>query len=252
MNNRKVTIVTVTYNAQDVVEETMLSVINQTYDNIEYIVIDGGSTDGTVDIIRQYEDKIDYCVSEPDEGIYYAMNKAIEKATGEWINFMNAGDRFHSEHDISRVFTERDTSQYDFIYGDWYRTDGKTNHLVKTRPLQTMWQRICFSHQSLFSRTDLMKTKPFDLSYNIVSDYENYFSRYMMGYRFCSVDFPIAVILTGGFSDQSFLKRTLERYGVVIKHKNDLETHKYYIKLITQYYWKPYSTKARKLLPKNK
>ncbi len=84
---------TVTYNAEELLEETILSVINQSYKNIEYIIIDGASTDGTIDIIKKYEEKIDYWMSEPDEGIYFAMNKAIEKATGKWINFMNAGDR---------------------------------------------------------------------------------------------------------------------------------------------------------------
>lgn len=247
MQTIKVTVVTVTYNAKDVVEETILSVINQSYENIEYIVIDGGSTDGTVDIIKQYEDKIDYWISEPDEGIYFAMNKAIEKATGVWINFMNAGDRFYSEHDLTRVFTEQNVSEYDFVYGDWYRTNGEKYHLIKTRPLNTMWKRICFSHQSLFSRTSLMKKKPFDHSYNIVSDYENYFSRYMEGYSFFKVDFPIAIILIGGFSDQSFFKRTYERYRVVSKYKNDIEMNKYYIELLINHYLKPYFQKILNL-----
>ena len=85
--NDKVTIVTITYNAEAVLEETILSIINQSYDNIEYIIIDGGSTDGTVDIIKKYSDKISYWISEPDDGIYFAMNKAIEQASGQWINF---------------------------------------------------------------------------------------------------------------------------------------------------------------------
>ena len=85
-------IITVTYNAERWLERTILSVLSQSYPNIEYIIIDGGSTDGTVDIIKKYEERIAYWVSEPDKGIYDAMNKGIQKATGEWINFMNAGD----------------------------------------------------------------------------------------------------------------------------------------------------------------
>ena len=88
----KVSVVTVCLNAVNEIERTMLSVLDQTYTNIEYIVIDGGSTDGTVDIIRKYQDRIAHFISEPDKGLYDAMNKGIDLATGEWINFMNAGD----------------------------------------------------------------------------------------------------------------------------------------------------------------
>ena len=91
-NNIKplITVVTICYNAVDTIEETIKSVIEQTYPNIEYIVIDGGSKDGTVDIIKKYQDKISYWVSEPDRGIYDAMNKGTMKANGRWINFMNS------------------------------------------------------------------------------------------------------------------------------------------------------------------
>ncbi len=94
MNQPKVSIVTVVYNDAKGLEKTIKSVINQTYKNVEFIIIDGGSTDGTVEIIKKYEDYIDYWVSEEDKGIYDAMNKGIKAATGTWINFMNAGDVF--------------------------------------------------------------------------------------------------------------------------------------------------------------
>jgi hypothetical protein len=100
-----ITFVTVVFNGEKFLEKTILSIINQTYDNIEYIIIDGGSTDGTLDIIKKYEQAIDYWVSEKDKGIYDAMNKGIDLATGEWINFMNAGDRL-LDFNQAKVFTK--------------------------------------------------------------------------------------------------------------------------------------------------
>lgn len=89
-----ITVITVVLNGEGHLEETMQSVLNQTYPNVEYIIVDGGSTDGTLDIIRKYGDRIDYWVSEKDKGIYDAMNKGIKVALGSWINFMNGGTVF--------------------------------------------------------------------------------------------------------------------------------------------------------------
>ena len=96
MNYPLISVITVSYNAVLTIEQTILSVINQTYLNIEYIIIDGGSTDGTVNVIKKYADKIAYWVSESDKGIYDAMNKGIAYSHGEYCNFINAGDKFCS------------------------------------------------------------------------------------------------------------------------------------------------------------
>jgi len=101
-----ITVITVVLNGEKALEETIKSVISQTYPNVEYIIIDGGSTDGTLDIIKKYEDYIDYWVSEPDKGIYDAMNKGVDLTTGQWINFINAGDRFYDEDLIEEIFSK--------------------------------------------------------------------------------------------------------------------------------------------------
>ena len=117
-NNPLISVVTVSYNAVLTIEQTILSVINQTYPHIEYIIIDGGSTDGTVDIIKKYANRIAYWVSEPDKGIYDAMNKGIRTAKGEWINFMNAGDLFYSKDTLEKVFSKSINDNIKVIYGD--------------------------------------------------------------------------------------------------------------------------------------
>jgi len=232
-----ISIITVVYNGEKEIEETIQSVINQTYENIEYIILDGASKDGTVACIKKHEKNIDYWKSEKDKGIYDAMNKAIDLATGEWINFMNAGDRFAGNNVLEEIFDTENMENYDFIYGEhiWKGLDDK-EHLVKTKPLSQMWQRISFCHQSLFTKTKLMQEKKFDLSYKIVCDYQHYFSSYNEGKLFHKVNFPISVFSAGGFSDINFFKRTKERYSVVKQYKNNLEMKKYYFNLVKTYY----------------
>lgn len=168
MNNPKISVVTVCYNAVDLIEETILSVINQTYRNVEYIIIDGESTDGTVDIINKYRDKIAYFVSEPDKGIYDAMNKGIKVATGEWLNFMNAGDVFSSNTIVSEVVSSGLMHIKKFIYSDFFvkKENGK-------RLVPQSFEKGKVLHQSLIYRKELhdlygvyMVTKPY-----IISDY---------------------------------------------------------------------------------
>ena len=110
-----ISVITVSYNAVTTIEQTILSVINQTYSNIEYIIIDGGSTDGTVDIIRKYADRIAYWVSEPDKGIYDAMNKGTKKANGEYIAFLNSDDWY--ELDAVSIIAQFADGKNDLISG---------------------------------------------------------------------------------------------------------------------------------------
>lgn len=117
----KISIITVCYNAKDDIEKTVLSVIKQTYKDYEYIVIDGGSTDGTLDIINKYKDKISYSISEPDRGVYDAMNKALKEASGEWVNFMNAGDVFADDRVLEYIFEKEYGNDINFIYSDVYQ-----------------------------------------------------------------------------------------------------------------------------------
>jgi len=165
-----ITVVTVVRNGEKMLEETILSVINQTYTNIEYIIIDGASNDSTLDIIKKYEDKIDYWISEPDKGIYYAMNKGIDLATGEWINFMNAGDRFCTNDILANIFNIIRNS--DVIFGDYILDTTIAKMYIVAGTLEEL--KICkpFCHQSMFVRTSIQKKYKFNCRYTICADYD--------------------------------------------------------------------------------
>ena len=132
MNSPQISVITISYNAVNEIENTLLSVINQKYSNIEYIVVDGGSNDGTVDIIRKYENYIDKWISEPDNGIYDAMNKGIDMASGEWLNFMNSGDMFLNDMVLENVFSKDYPDSISFLYSNYWLSDKQGKFFLRT------------------------------------------------------------------------------------------------------------------------
>ncbi|SVC94866.1 uncharacterized protein METZ01_LOCUS347720, partial [marine metagenome] len=147
-----VTVVTVVFNDAKHIEETINSVINQTYDNVEYLVIDGGSSDGTVDVLSKYDDQIDYWVSESDKGIYDAMNKGIELATGVWLNFMNSGDKYFSSDVLMQIFGVWNFGNVEIIYGNNEVRYPHKTRLASAGNIHNLWKGSQFSHQSAFIR----------------------------------------------------------------------------------------------------
>ena len=136
-----VTVITVCYNAVSLIEKTIRSVLAQQYEHIEYVVVDGSSTDGTIEIIRKYEAHISHWITEQDEGIYDAMNKGVAMATGEWCIFLNAGDTFAADDVLNRVFQV--PREADVIYGDVVK-----NGTVKAAEPPHNSHRMYFCHQS--------------------------------------------------------------------------------------------------------
>ena len=175
MNSQKplVTIVTVVFNAENTISETIKSVLSQTYDNIQYIVIDGGSNDGTLMEINKYLNNIDIFISEKDNGIFDAMNKGLILATGSYINFMNSGDLFADNGVVENIFIKNDFDA-DFIYGDTIANKKgklklrKANPFFKNSGINAMG--IC--HQSIFLKTDFAKKYTFDTTYYLTADYK--------------------------------------------------------------------------------
>lgn len=171
----KLTIVTINYNNREGLEKTLRSVTAQLTADTEYVVIDGGSTDGSVELIQQYAKHIAYWVSEPDKGIYNAMNKAIKVAKGEYINFMNSGDTFYSAEVLPRVVPLLNGK--DFYIGDEKKeVNGKVKIFKSPDHIKfASIARRAMRHQATFIRTQLLKDRPYNEEYKIASDWEQMF-----------------------------------------------------------------------------
>ena len=169
----KYSIITINYNNKRGLEKTIQSIINQTYKDYEYIIIDGGSTDGSVDIITKYSDKINYWVSEPDNGVYHAMNKGISKANGLFLNFMNSGDSFHSATTLELISKEIDST--DILIGKCCNAStGNIYGNLQTGTditLLTLMKEM-INHQSTFYRKTILDKHPYDERLKIVSDWK--------------------------------------------------------------------------------
>lgn len=217
----KITVVTVTYNAERYLEQTIQSIISQDYKNIEYIVIDGGSDDGTVEIIKQYNSYIDYWISESDNGIYDAMNKAIDKATGKWINFMNAGDVFFDKNTISKIISNIDIDS-DLIAGDicYIKNDSKEYKVARTHQ-KAFDGMFCF-HQSLFTKVDIMKKYKFDTNFKIAGDYDFVLKCYIKNHKFQYLSFPFANFLYGGISETDSIRARIEDMFIQSKYIDNI------------------------------
>lgn len=206
-----ITIVTVSFNAVHGIEKTILSVVNQTYENIEYIIIDGGSTDGTVDVIKKYADHITYWVSEPDKGIYDAMNKGIEKATGEWINFMNAGDIFLESQTLSNFVSYLDGS-ISILRGNIIRvynrfkvkSYGVTNQMPSIIDMihNTFHHQACLIRRSLFDEIGF-----YDTNYYLCADWKFFFDSVVLHHvKSRYVNISVALFVMDGTSSSNVKK----------------------------------------------
>lgn len=211
-----VTIVTVCYNAEAVIEKTIQSVLGQTYDSIEYIIVDGCSTDGTLAIIEKYKDRISKVISEPDDGIYDAMNKGIHLATGKWIQFLNAGDTFFSEGTLARIF--KSDYKADVIYGDCKVLSSLGTYILLSRPIDTITSgEVNFCHQSAFVRTILMKERLFDLRYKVCADYAFFYRVWKENHRFQYITEVVSVydISGGSFSAGHYIQAKTEALDIL-------------------------------------
>ncbi len=176
----KISIITATYNSQATIQDTIKSVLSQNYCNIEHIIIDGGSTDDTLNIVRSYGDKISKIISEPDKGIYDAMNKGIKLATGDVVGLLNSDDFFNNNTYISQVVeTFKKDMEIDAVYANmYYVSQNEPTKIIRYWKSKDFKKKMFFSgwhppHPTLYIKKDIYKKYgTFDLSFNLAADFE--------------------------------------------------------------------------------
>lgn len=224
MTQPTISVITVTYNVENLLEGTIKSVLKQTYKNIEYIIIDGNSTDKTLDIIKKYQHEISSWVSEPDKGIYDAMNKGTQKATGDWIIYMNAGDCFFNANVLYNIFGKKDVDfkQFSFIYGNVNAVYKNSSILYPPKKINTFWQGKPFHHQAVFSKSSVSKSRAFSLNFPICADHDFAYYFYNLGHKFLYVDVIIATIdKENGSTNGDYHKLFRENLAVVKLHSKN-------------------------------
>lgn len=226
----KFSVITVTYNAESVLEDTILSVISQTYHHVEYIIVDGASKDGTLSIINRYKDRITKVISEPDKGLYDAMNKGMRQATGDYLCFLNAGDSFHEDNTLQQIvhtITEKELP--DVLYGETALVNNK-RHFLRMRRLSTpevlTWksfkQGMLVCHQAFFAKTSL--AEPYDLQYRFSADFDWCIRVMKKARTLHNTYLTIIDYLEEGMTTQNRKASLKERFRIMARHYGMIST----------------------------
>ena len=208
----KLSIITVNYNDALGLERTIKSVLSQTFHDYEFIIIDGGSTDGSVDVINKYESYIDYWVSEPDGGIYPGMNKGLRQAKGEYLNFMNGGDCYHSSDVLEQIFALG--SDADIITGT--HSENGLRNVGENGVTMLDLYKWAIDHQASFIRRDVALRHPYDEKYRIVSDWKFFIEALVLdNCSFYYTDTIVVDVDMEGISNTNFELDKQEREAVL-------------------------------------
>ncbi len=223
MNHCKLTVVTVCFNSIEYIERSINSVLSQTFKNIEYIIIDGGSSDGTVEVIKKYSPYISYWISEPDQGVYHAMNKGIKAATGDLIGFLSSND-WYAEGALSAIADKYNEIHADVIYGDAVVYDGEeiTHQDYSEVKLEDSFYYMTVIHPAFFVKTEIQKKYGFDESYRICGDYKFFMQVYRDNYQFAYTKHDIIHYYIGGLSsdrERTSIEDRRASYEVLGKEK---------------------------------
>lgn len=218
-----VSIITVCFNAQDTIQQTIESVITQTYPQIQYVIIDGGSTDDTLSIINNYNDRIDLVVSEKDAGIYDAMNKGIRYISGDIVYFLNSGDRIFAPDTIEKIAKVfKDNPDVSLVHGDAIGYGEKKLEeymsMKRLNPIIYFTQGLC--HQTLLARKQLFETVGnFDTHFSVFADRDWLFRcLFRHDQKIKYVDLPVCYYLSGGYSSRKDGMFFREKIRLLLKY----------------------------------
>lgn len=252
----RITVVTVTYNAEKLIENTLKSVLIQDYPNLEYVIVDGGSKDLTVRIIQEYEKhflakNVRYSyISEKDNGIFDAMNKAAKIASGDYVIFINAGDLLANASVISSIFGSLSEQEADVIYGNHHVLYEKMFTDVKPQCLDSMTLTMPFSHQATFTKREKLLKNPYNTTYSLCADYDLYLKLYLSKAKFVYVDCFIAYFAAGG-ACQSNIRKTRNQVFSIRRSQGVINNTNYVYHWIRKEIY-IYKCLVKSLLNKNK
>ena len=234
----KISIITVVFNGESLIERTIKSVLEQTFASIEYIIVDGLSNDGTLSIAKQYSSSITKIISEKDHGIYDAMNKGLKMATGNYILFLNAGDELYAKDTLSKVF--ENFINADVYYGNTAITNNKGDVVADRRltpPLRLTWKSfkfgMCVSHQSFIAKRILCDF--YNLNYAISSDIDWVINILKKSNTIINSHIYISKFLAGGTAYQNTHQALWQRFKIMLKHYGYFYTLSNHVYIILRY-----------------
>jgi glycosyltransferase involved in cell wall biosynthesis len=217
----KLSVITIVYNNVRDIERTMLSALGQTYANIEYIIVDGLSNDGTLDVINRYRERISKVISEKDNGIYDAMNKGLAIATGDYVMFMNSGDEFCDADTVAAVFASAEDA--DIYYGETEMMNDSGQNLGQRRhqaPAAFTWRDFKYgmsiSHQAIYVRRSL--AEPYDNRYQLSADIDWVIRAAKKAKKIVNVNRYVARYLVGGMSKKKHRQSLQERFDIMKRY----------------------------------
>ena len=235
-------IITVTYNASQWLERTIQSVISQSYPHIEYIIIDGNSTDGTLEIIKKYQSSIAHCVSEPDSGLYDAMNKGLKQASGDYVWFLNAGDTIYSETTVQEIVNLlKGEKMPDVVYGETQIVDSEGSALGMRRlksPEKLSWKSfrmgMLVCHQSFLVKRTI--AEPYNLQYRFTADYDWCIRCMKKANAIFNTRLTISRFLEAGLSAANRKESLKERYRIMCENYGKIPTQIRHIWFAIRFY----------------